>query len=108
MIKRRNQLLGASAIVLGLWAPFAVQAHDNDDAWLYVAGAVAAYAHFNNHAYDYAYKHRDYHYTKKHQRKHQRKHQGLALRHHDRAHRHQRYMHRVHDRRNHGNYRNNG
>ena len=55
MIKRRTKLLGASAILIGLSAPFAVQAHENDNTWLYVAAAVATYAHFN----DRAYNHRD-------------------------------------------------
>ena len=92
MIKRRTQLLGASAILIGLSAPLSVQAHERDDTWLYVAGAVATYAHFNDHAYY----HRGHHYGK-HWRKHHRKHHRKAWRRHQRPHRHY-WKHRAHDR----------
>lgn len=84
MIKRRTKLLGASAIVIGLWAPFAAQAHENDNTWLYVAGAVAAYAYLDDHGH---YRH-DHHYVHKHH----------ARAWHKRKHAHRKW-HRFHDRR---------
>lgn len=92
MIKRRTQLLGASAILIGLSAPFAVQAHGNDHTWLYVAGTFATYAHFSGHAYN----HHDHRYAERHWRKHQRR----ARRHHIRAYRHHRQMRHVSDHHN--------
>jgi hypothetical protein len=96
MIKRHTKLLGASAILIGLSAPFTIQAHENDNTWLYVAGAVATYAHFSDNAYN----HRDHRYSDKRWRKHVRK----ARRHDRRAHRHDRQMHRGHDRYSHDRY----
>jgi hypothetical protein len=90
MIKRRTKLIGVSTVLIGLWSPFAVQAHQGDDTWLYVAGAVATYAHMNDHAYGYRG-----HRNDKHWRKHQRRVQW------DRKHarRQHRQSHRIHSRR---------
>jgi len=87
MINRRTKLFGAAAILIGLSAPFVAQAHERDDTWLYVAGAVAAYAYLDDHADHRHYAHAHAHH---HKHKHGKWHPA-----------HKRHWRAMHDRRDH-------